>query len=300
MHAVADALARERIHERGHRGFRPARARRGSRSSGSSTPPSRSSTGSRSACATRTAGSCRPRPAATAAVARTSRPTSARSARVPLTLRGRTPAALLEVRGEVFMTRRSFEALNRRAAERGEKTFVNPRNAAAGSLRQLDPTITGAARARSVLLRSRRRRRLEGPGAPERDHRGAARVRPAHGRGGRRGARASRAASRITRGLAARRNALAYDIDGVVYKVDRVDWQRELGFVARAPRWAIAHKFPAQEETTVVREVEFQVGRTGRADARRASRAGVRRRRHREQRDPAQHGRARAQGRADR
>ncbi len=180
---------------------------------------------------------------------------------VPLTLRGQAPA-LLEVRGEAFMTRRSFAELNRRAAEKGEKTFANPRNAAAGSLRQLDPAVTASRsldlflyglgatdgwtlpRRHSEVLAALREFGLRT--CPETDVvRGAQGCLEYYGR------------------IGAARDSLGYDIDGVVYKVDRLDWQRDLGFVARAPRWAIAHKFPAQEETTVVRDVEFQVGRTG-------------------------------------
>ena len=180
---------------------------------------------------------------------------------VPLTLRGKPPR-LLEVRGEVFMSRRAFEQLNRRAAEQGEKTFVNPRNAAAGSLRQLDPKVTerraldvffygiGASdgwtmpRRHSALLAALREQGLRT--CPE-----TAVVSGVEG------------CLQYFRDMGRRRNALGYEIDGVVYKVDRIDWQRDLGFVSRAPRWAVAHKFPAQEETTVVRDVEFQVGRTG-------------------------------------
>ncbi len=180
---------------------------------------------------------------------------------VPLALQGKAPP-LLEVRGEAYMTRRSFEQINRRAAERGEKTFVNPRNAAAGSLRQLDPKITaersldvfcygiGATtgwtppRRQSELLAGLRALGLRT--SPE--------IAVVEGASG---------ALEYYRVMQRRREQLGYDIDGVVYKVDRLDWQRDLGFVARAPRWAVAHKFPAQEETTVVRDVEFQVGRTG-------------------------------------
>jgi DNA ligase (NAD+) len=180
---------------------------------------------------------------------------------VPLTLRGDVPQ-LLEVRGEVFMSRRAFEQLNRRAAEKGEKTFVNPRNAAAGSLRQLDPKVTES-RALEVFF--------YGVGAtdgwtmPRRHSALLAALREL-------GLRTCPEIA-VVAGVAGcleyyldmgrRRNALGYEIDGVVYKVDRIDWQRDLGFVSRAPRWAVAHKFPAQEETTVVRDVEFQVGRTG-------------------------------------
>jgi DNA ligase (NAD+) len=181
---------------------------------------------------------------------------------VPLRLRGSTMPKVIEVRGEVFMTRRSFEALNAQAAEKGEKTFVNPRNAAAGSLRQLDPKIT-AQRALDICCYGLGA--VEGWKVPARQSGIVAALREF-------GLRTA-AETAVVEGvegclayhtaLAARRNTLAYEIDGVVYKVDRLDWQRELGYVARAPRWAVAHKFPAQEETTVVRAVEFQVGRTG-------------------------------------
>jgi DNA ligase (NAD+) len=181
---------------------------------------------------------------------------------VPLALRGRQRPPLLEVRGEVYMTRRSFEQLNRRAAERDEKTFVNPRNAAAGSLRQLDPKVTAS---RSLDLFCYGVGATDGWTVPRRHSEvlGALRelglrtcpqIEVVEGVGG--------ALDYYAR-MGRRRDSLGYDIDGVVYKVDRLDWQRDLGFVARAPRWAVAHKFPAQEETTVVRDVEFQVGRTG-------------------------------------
>jgi DNA ligase (NAD+) len=177
-------------------------------------------------------------------------------------LRGDRPPRLIEIRGEVFMTRRSFEALNRQAAERGEKTFVNPRNAAAGSLRQLDPRITAK---RALDLCCYGLGAIEGWTVPLRQSGILAALREF-------GLRTAAEAAVVEGAegclayharMGERRTALAYDIDGVVYKVDRVDWQRELGYVARAPRWAVAHKFPAQEETTVVRAVEFQVGRTG-------------------------------------
>jgi len=181
---------------------------------------------------------------------------------VPLALRGTRPPPLLEVRGEVYMTRRSFAQLNRRAAERGEKTFVNPRNAAAGSLRQLDPQVTAS---RSLDLYCYGVGASDGWATPRRHSEVLAALRDA----GLRTCPAIEVVEGIERALdyysrmGRRRDALGYDIDGVVYKVDRLDWQRDLGFVARAPRWAVAHKFPAQEETTVVRDVEFQVGRTG-------------------------------------
>ncbi len=181
---------------------------------------------------------------------------------VPLRLRGKGAPATLEVRGEVFMPREGFRKYNESAREKGEKTFVNPRNAAAGSLRQLDPKLT-ASRPLDIYLYSVGL--VEGgtlPGrhseilaqllewgfkvCPERDV-----VRGIEG------------CLTYYRSIERRRNDLRYDIDGVVYKVDRLDYQRELGFVSRAPRWAIAHKFPAQEEMTIVRDIEFQVGRTG-------------------------------------
>ena len=181
---------------------------------------------------------------------------------VPLALRGPDVPPLLEVRGEVYMTRRSFAGLNRRAAERGEKTFVNPRNAAAGSLRQLDPRVTAS---RSLDLFCYGVGATEGWTLPRRHSEVLAALR---GLGLR-----TCPQIEVVAGVAGaldyyarmgrQRDALGYDIDGVVYKVDRLDWQRDLGYVARAPRWAVAHKFPAQEETTVVRDVEFQVGRTG-------------------------------------
>ncbi|NJD30284.1 MAG: NAD-dependent DNA ligase LigA [Gammaproteobacteria bacterium] len=181
---------------------------------------------------------------------------------VPLHLVGATAPGVLEVRGEVFMTRRSFTELNRRQEEQGEKTFANPRNAAAGSLRQLDPRITAS---RSLDLFFYGIGAAEGWHMPRRHSEVLAALRELGLRtcpeidvvDGVQGCLAYY--ERIGR----RRDSLGYDIDGVVYKVDRLDWQRDLGFVARAPRWAVAHKFPAQEETTTVRDVEFQVGRTG-------------------------------------
>jgi DNA ligase (NAD+) len=181
---------------------------------------------------------------------------------VPLALRGRHPPPLLEVRGEVYMTRAAFEQLNARAAEKGEKAFVNPRNAAAGSLRQLDPRITAG---RTLDFYCYGLGATGGWSQPRRHSEVLAALREF-------GLRTSPLIELVS-GIAAaldyyarmgrRRATIGYDIDGVVYKVDRLDWQRDLGYVARAPRWAVAHKFPAQEETTVVRDVEFQVGRTG-------------------------------------
>lgn len=181
---------------------------------------------------------------------------------VPLRMYGSKFPEALEVRGEVFMPRALFLQFNERALQKGEKTFVNPRNAAAGSLRQLDPRLT-ATRPLDIYIYSVglvRNGRLPNRHSavldqlqlwgfkicPERE--------VVEGIDG---------CLAYYRKLGNRRDSLSYDIDGVVYKVDRLDYQRELGFVSRAPRWAVAHKFPAQEELTVVRAVEFQVGRTG-------------------------------------
>ncbi len=179
----------------------------------------------------------------------------------PLRLRGRAPT-VLEVRGEVFMPVAGFERLNREAGARGEKTFVNPRNAAAGSLRQLDPRITAARplqmycyglgavggwsppERQSELLEA-----LKAWGLPVCPH--GARVRGAEG------------CLDYFHQMSERRARLPYQIDGVVYKVERLAYQDRLGFVSRAPRWALAHKFPAEEAMTRVRAVEWQVGRTG-------------------------------------
>ena len=181
---------------------------------------------------------------------------------VPLSLLGKGYPQTLEVRGEVFMPRADFEAYNREADRKGEKTFVNPRNAAAGSLRQLDPRLTAerpldmyiysVGQASDASLPGRHSKilaRLQDWGlkvCPERDL-----------------VTGIQGCLEFYASIGARRDSLRYDIDGVVYKVDKLDYQRKLGFVSRAPRWAIAHKFPAQEEMTIVREVEFQVGRTG-------------------------------------
>ena len=181
---------------------------------------------------------------------------------VPLKMYGEGYPTLLEVRGEVFMPRAGFDAYNEQAEKKGEKTFVNPRNAAAGSLRQLDPRLT-AARPLDIYVYSVGQ--VEGGVLPGRH----SEVLDQLQLWGFKVCPERKVVSGIDgclgfyNDIGARRGALAYDIDGVVYKVDRFDYQRELGFVSRAPRWAIAHKFPAQEELTVVRDVEFQVGRTG-------------------------------------
>jgi DNA ligase (NAD+) len=181
---------------------------------------------------------------------------------VPLHLNGKGWPARLDVRGEVFMPIAGFEAMNRRAVAQGEKVFVNPRNAAAGSLRQLDPRIA-AERPLEIFFYGAIVDELET--APQTHCETLARLR----RWGLRTCPESRVATGVAGVLdyygqmGRRRAKLPYQIDGVVYKVDRLELQRRLGFVARAPRWAVAHKFPAEEELTVVRDIEWQVGRTG-------------------------------------
>jgi DNA ligase (NAD+) len=183
-------------------------------------------------------------------------------ASVPLRLLDAGFPTTLEVRGEVFMPRAGFEAYNEKARAAGEKTFVNPRNAAAGSLRQLDPKLT-AQRPLDMYVYSVGL--IEGGELPGRHSEIISRLRE--------WGLKTCPESRVVKGvegclsyyedIGKKRDTLSYDIDGVVYKVDSIEMQRELGFVARAPRWAIAHKFPAQEELTTVEDVEFQVGRTG-------------------------------------
>ncbi len=181
---------------------------------------------------------------------------------LPLRLRGRDWPTLLEVRCEVFMPKAGFEALNRQSLQRGERTFANPRNAAAGSLRQLDPEVT---RERPLDLFCYGIGAVEGGTLPDCQSELLRQMRDWGLRICPEGRRVEGAEGCLDyhRHLLARRDRLGYDIDGVVYKVDRFDWQRNLGSVARAPRWALAHKFPAQEALTRVRAIEVQVGRTG-------------------------------------
>ncbi|SIT72978.1 DNA ligase (NAD+) [Ectothiorhodosinus mongolicus] len=181
---------------------------------------------------------------------------------IPLKLSGHGHPKLMEVRGEVYMEKARFEALNDRARAEGSKVFVNPRNAAAGSLRQLDPQVTasrplaffayGVGDVQPPLAQPTHSAVLDQLAAwgmrvcAQRDVvTGSAGLLDYYGR------------------VQRQRDALAYEIDGVVYKVNSLRLQSELGFVSRAPRWAIAHKYPAQEQLTVLRDVEFQVGRTG-------------------------------------
>lgn len=181
---------------------------------------------------------------------------------LPLKLHGRAVPRILEVRGEVYMPRAGFEEFNRQAEERGEKTFVNPRNAAAGALRQLDPRVT---RSRPLDLFIYGVGESSGWDIPVTHAESLAALRDL-------GFRTSPMSEVVVgfpgclayySNILAKRQELPYDIDGVVYKVNRLDWQAELGAVTRAPRWALAHKFPAEEELTEVEAIEFQVGRTG-------------------------------------
>jgi DNA ligase (NAD+) len=181
---------------------------------------------------------------------------------VPLTLLGRGFPEVLEVRGEIYMPREGFAALNQRAREAGDKVFVNPRNAAAGSLRQLDSRITAQ---RPLQMCCYGVGRVERGELPARQ----SEILDCLNAWGLRINAESKVVASIAgcieyyQQLARRRDELPYDIDGIVYKVNAIDLQRALGFVSRAPRWAIARKFPAQEQSTRLLDVEFQVGRTG-------------------------------------
>jgi DNA ligase (NAD+) len=181
---------------------------------------------------------------------------------IPMRLATECPPAWLEVRGEVLMLRRDFERLNALARERGEKTFVNPRNAAAGSLRQLDPRITAQ---RRLSFFAYGVGRIEGAVFPEThaavmDRLTELRMPVSNERSVVRGVAGL---IQYFQALGVRRDTLSFDIDGAVYKVNRLSEQVALGFVARAPRFAIAHKYPAQEEITQVEGIDVQVGRTG-------------------------------------
>ncbi len=181
---------------------------------------------------------------------------------IPLRLVGDDYPQVLEVRGEIIMNKAGFEKLNRQRREQGEKEFVNPRNAAAGSLRQLDPRITAA---RPLSFFSYGVGEVLG-GRLEDRH--SAIIKQLQGWGLR-----INPESKVVKGVQGcldyyqqiqeKRDSLPYEIDGVVFKVDSIAQQERLGFVARAPRWAIARKFPAQEEMTVVEGIDVQVGRTG-------------------------------------
>lgn len=180
---------------------------------------------------------------------------------VPLRLLGEGYPSVLEVRGEIYMPRAGFEKLNETAREQGEKTFVNPRNAAAGSLRQLDARITAR---RPLDIGVYGVGRFDGTLPNE--HIATLEMLKTWGLHINAQVATARGIDECIdyyRELESRRGSLGYDIDGVVFKVNRRALQEELGFVARAPRWAVAYKFPAQEEMTRLNDVEFQVGRTG-------------------------------------
>ncbi len=181
---------------------------------------------------------------------------------IPLKLSGNNIPETLEVRGEVYMPKASFEKLNKVARENDEKTFVNPRNAAAGSLRQLDSRKTAK---RNLAMYCYATGLIEGVDLPATHYEALQQlaswgfricpdIKVVQGVAG---------CMQYYAEIGVKRDSLAYDIDGVVYKINQLDLQKELGFVSRAPRWAIAHKFPAQEEMTVVEDIEFQIGRTG-------------------------------------
>ncbi|HRJ52079.1 MAG TPA: NAD-dependent DNA ligase LigA [Candidatus Thiothrix moscowensis] len=183
-------------------------------------------------------------------------------ASVPLRLLGEGYPSVLEVRGEIYMPKAGFEAFNAKMRALGEKTFVNPRNAAAGSLRQLDPRLTAQ---RPLDIFCYAVGLVEGGTVPDTHYailqqfrewglRVCPDIRVVQGAQG---------CLDYFREIGIRRNSLPYDIDGVVYKVNSIATQQELGFISRAPRWAVAHKFPAQEEITELEGVDFQVGRTG-------------------------------------
>ncbi len=183
---------------------------------------------------------------------------------IPLRLRGEGWPTVLEVRGEVYMSRADFEAYNEHARLHGGKVLANPRNGAAGSLRQLDSRVT---RQRRLSFYAYGVGQVEGGTLPDRHSRILAQLRDW-------GFPVSELVEVVQgaeglldyyRRIGERRDALPFDIDGVVYKLDEIAGQREMGFVARAPRWAIAHKFPAQEQSTTVEAIEIQIGRTGAA-----------------------------------
>jgi len=182
---------------------------------------------------------------------------------IPLRLEGRNLPDFLEVRGEVLMLKRDFQTLNREQQKKGEKDFANPRNAAAGSLRQLDSRITAV---RRLAFFAYGLGRVGGGNIPtdrhshqldylESLHFPVARERSV--------VKGVEGLVDYYRGIGSRRDTLPFEIDGVVYKVDELEFQTRLGFVSRAPRFAVAHKYPAQEEVTQVLGIDVQVGRTG-------------------------------------
>ena len=179
---------------------------------------------------------------------------------IPHKLRGKVPA-VCEIRGEIYMTKLDFLALNKRQAAAEEQVFANPRNSAAGSLRQKDPSVTAL---RPLHFFAYSWGEIADKAAPTQSGmvewlgKIGFEINPL--------AKVVRSVEQMLafhRSIGERRAKLDYDIDGVVYKLDRLDWQERLGFVSRSPRWAIAHKFAAEQATTVLREIDIQVGRTG-------------------------------------
>jgi DNA ligase (NAD+) len=180
---------------------------------------------------------------------------------VPQKLKGRNVPDVCEVRGEVYMTKKAFLALNERQKAAGDTIFANPRNSAAGSLRQKDPTIT-ASRPLGFFAYSWG----EMSAMPEGTQTGMIHWFERCGFKTNPLTKLCHSVEHLIafhRKIEEQRAELDYDIDGVVYKIDRIDWQERLGFVSRTPRWAIAHKFPAERALTVLRDIEIQVGRTG-------------------------------------
>jgi DNA ligase (NAD+) len=180
---------------------------------------------------------------------------------IPHRLKGKGVPDVCEVRGEVYMTKQAFLALNKRQAESGGQVFANPRNSAAGSLRQKDPSITAsrplgffayAWGEMSAMPADTQSGMIKWFGSCGFKTNPLTKI-----------CRSVEALLAFHHEIELQRGSLDYDIDGVVYKVDRLDWQERLGFVSRSPRWAIAHKFPAEKATTIVRDIEIQVGRTG-------------------------------------
>ena len=207
--------------------------------------------------------SCRRPRAVTAAWARTSPATSPRSATCPTTCPRRAPE-VVEVRGEVYMTRSSFEQLNDRAVAAGEKTFVNPRNSAAGSLRQKDPAITAS---RNLSFFSYQLGEMIG-GPDFTSHVAMLEFAAALGFAVNDHVRTFDTIEEVAAHCLhwqEQRHDLDYEIDGVVIKVDDTAQRERLGVTSRAPRWAIAYKFPPEERTTMLRDIMVSVGRTGRA-----------------------------------
>jgi DNA ligase (NAD+) len=180
---------------------------------------------------------------------------------VPHKLKGRNIPEVAEVRGEIYMTKQAFVALNKRQAEAGETVFANPRNSAAGSLRQKDATITASRPLHFFAYAWGEMSRMPAEtqsGMLEWLARVGFAINPL--------IKTCRSVEELTAfhgEIELQRATLDYDIDGVVYKVDRLDWQQRLGFVSRNPRWAIAHKFAAEKAVTIVKAIDIQVGRTG-------------------------------------